>query len=36
VLKLNKDVTDIFGFSYDDIAIKNYEAQAHIKAAVAV
>jgi len=35
-LKLNPDVTDIFSFQYDDITIDAYEAQPHIKAAVAV
>ena len=35
-LSLNENVTDIFAFTYDDIAIDGYEAQAHIKAPVAV
>ena len=35
-LKLNPAVNDLFAFKYDDIKIENYEAQAHIKAPVAV
>ncbi|MEQ8177215.1 MAG: thymidylate synthase [Amphiplicatus sp.] len=35
-LKLNPSVRDLFAFRYDDIEIEGYEAQAHIKAAVAV
>ncbi len=35
-LTLNPDVTDIFSFQYSDIAFENYQAQAHIKAPVAV
>lgn len=35
-LVLNPSVKDIFGFRFEDIAIEDYEAQAHIKAPVAV
>lgn len=35
-LKLNPAVTDLFAFTYDDIAIEGYEAHEHIKAQVAV
>lgn len=35
-LTLNPDVKDIFSFQYSDIAFENYQAQAHIKAPVAV
>lgn len=35
-LKLNEQVTDLFGFSYDDIVFENYQYHAPIKAPVAV
>jgi thymidylate synthase len=36
MMKLNPDVTDIFGFRYEDFVLENYEAHPHIKAPVAV
>lgn len=35
-LELNPDVKNLFAFTYDDIAIREYESHAHIKAPVAV
>jgi thymidylate synthase len=35
-LTLNSKVTDLFDFTYDDIAIAGYESHPHIKGAVAV
>jgi thymidylate synthase len=36
VMKLNPEVTDIFGFRYEDFTLENYQAHPHIKAPVAV
>ena len=35
-MKLNPDIKDIFGFSYEDFELLNYDPHPHIKAAVAV
>jgi thymidylate synthase len=35
-LKLNPEIEDIFDFQFDDIELIGYEAQAHIKAPIAV
>jgi len=35
-MEINPDVKDIFSFRFEDFTLKNYEAQPHIKAAVAV
>lgn len=35
-MKLNSDVKDIFGFQYEDFALKNYQCHPAIKAPVAV
>jgi len=35
-MTLNPAVKDLFGFSYDDFTLTGYEADAHIKAPVAV
>ena len=36
VMKINPDVTDLFAFRYEDFELTGYEADAHIKAKVAV
>lgn len=35
-MSLNPEITDIFGFSYDDFTLENYHPQGHIAAPVAV
>lgn len=35
-MKLNPDIKDIFGFSYDDFELCDYQAHPHIKAPVAI
>ncbi|WP_100643750.1 thymidylate synthase [Alteromonas facilis] len=35
-MQINSDVKDIFGFSYDDFELCNYQAHPHIKAPVAI
>ncbi len=35
-IRLNPEVTDLFGFNYDDFELVGYEAHPHIKAPVAV
>lgn len=35
-MKINPDITDIFGFKYEDFELVNYDPHPHIKAAVAV
>jgi thymidylate synthase len=35
-MTLNTDVTDIFGFAYDDFWLDGYESHPHIKAPIAV
>lgn len=36
VMKINPDVTDIFGFKFEDFTLENYQSHPHIKAPVAV
>jgi thymidylate synthase len=36
VMKINPDVKDIFGFTYEDFALQGYDPHPHIKAEVAV
>jgi len=35
-LKINPEVNDIFGFTFDDFSLENYDPHPHIKGAVAV
>ncbi|MEP2509174.1 MAG: thymidylate synthase [Reichenbachiella sp.] len=35
-MKINPEVKDIFGFTYEDFALENYDPHPHIKGAVAV
>ena len=35
-MKINPEVSSIFSFSYDDFALKNYQAHPHIKARVSI
>jgi thymidylate synthase len=35
-IKINPDVKDIFGFTFDDFSLENYDPHPHIKGAVAV
>jgi thymidylate synthase len=35
-MRLNPDVTDLFGFKYSDFTLENYNPHPHIKAEVAV
>lgn len=35
-MKINPEVKDIFGFTFDDFTLENYDPHPHIKAAVAV
>lgn len=36
VMRLNPDVTSLFGFRYEDFALENYRCHPHIKAPIAV
>ena len=36
VMKLNKDVADLFDFKFEDFTLENYQSHPHIKAPVAV
>ncbi len=36
VMKINPEVTDIFGFKFEDFTLENYQSHPHIKAPVAV
>ncbi len=35
-IRLNSEISDIFGFNFDDFELQNYQCHEHIKAAVAV
>lgn len=36
IMKMNKEITNLFDFTYDDFELINYEPHPHIKAAVAI
>lgn len=36
ILSLNPEITDIFGFRYEDISIQNYDPHPHIRAPISV
>jgi len=36
IMKLNPEIKDIFGFTFDDFTLENYNPHPHIKAAVAI
>lgn len=35
-MKINPEVKDIFGFTYEDFTLTDYQAHPHIKAPVAI
>jgi len=36
ILKINPAINDIFGFSFEDFSLENYNPHPHIKGAVAI
>jgi thymidylate synthase len=35
-MRINPEINDIFGFSYEDFVLENYNPHPHIKGSVAV